>query len=455
MDREQGLKRNVLGFPSLFSSAVGLCVASTTLVMLCQGYALAGYGFIIATAIALLLVILQALSFAELALMLPRAASISSYAEAAMGHVPAIVSVLSGYVLVQCLSGASELAIAGIVLNRCVFPAISPTSLSVAILALITILNLLGVDIFAWFQMTFTWVMIGTLVLFGIIGLLGPGDPSVHNVSPPLALQNIASLVVLGIWLLIGSEFTCAFVEEAKNPRKHLPRAMIAGLLVIAFSQLFFGLASFRYVSFERLAASPAPHVDLVSALMGRPGLYWVALASCCATASTINTVIAAVPRMLYGMAHAGQVPAVFKRLHPRFKTPWVGICFMSACPFGMLLTGIATVQAIVTLTVAAAFCWLVSYVIAHLNVILLRTKYPGIDRPFRTPLYPLPQVVGILGIFVVLWNIYPDPALKVRIYKYAFLLLGASALYSVLWVKLKMKQALFSPVPLEIALEE
>jgi amino acid transporter len=455
MEREQGLKKNVLGFPSLFASAVGLCVASSTLVMLCQGYGLAGYGFIIATAIALVLMIFQALSFSELALMLPRAGSIGSYTEVAMGHFPAIISVLSGYVLVQCLSGASELAIVGIVLHQCAFPGINPTVLSVVTLCVLTFLNLIGIDVFAWFQMAFTWVMIGTLVLFGLIGLLGPGDAGVHNVSPPLAFHNIAALVALGIWLVIGSEFTCAFVEEAKNPRRDLPWAMIGGLLVIASSQLFFGLASFRYVSFEKLAASPTPHVVLVGALMGRSGLYWVALASFCATASTINTVIAAVPRMLYGMAHAGQLPSVFKWLHPRFKTPWAGIGLMFACPFGMLLAGIATVQAIVTLTVAAAFCWLVSYVIAHCNVVLLRIRYPNLDRPFRAPLYPLPQIVGILGIIAVLWNVYPDPVLKAQIYQYALFLLGGSALYSLLWVKLKMKQALFTPVPIKVALEE
>ncbi|NTU60229.1 MAG: APC family permease [Deltaproteobacteria bacterium] len=455
MAQETGLKKNVLGFPSLFAAAVGLCVASTTLVMLCQGYGLAGYGFVLATGIALVLMICQCFSFSELALMLPRAGSISSYTEVALGHFPAIISVLAGYVLVQCLSGASELAIAGIVLNQCVWPGISPTALSIAILVALTLLNMVGVDVFAWFQMAFTWVMIGTLLFLGFVGVCGPGDPTVHNVSPPLAFWDVIGLVALGIWLVIGAEFTCALVEEAKNPRKHLPAAMIAGLFVVAGSQLFFGMASFKYFPFAKLAASAAPHVDLARALLGNAGLYWVALASFCATASTMNTVLAAVPRMLYGMAHAGQVPAVFKWLHPRFRTPWAGILFMFACPFGMLLTGIATVQAIVTLTVAAAFCWLVSYVIAHLNVVILRRRYPALDRPFRTPLYPLPQLVGVAGIVTVLLNIFPDPAVKLQIYRYALAFLAAAAVYAFLWVRFKMGRKLFEPVPMNVALEE
>lgn len=451
----QELKKGVLGFPSLFAAAVGLVVASTTLVMLGQGYGIAGYGFIVATCIGLVLMIFQAFTFSELAIMMPRAGSISSYTEIAIGHFPAIIAVLSGYVLVQCLSGASELAIAGIVLNKIVFPGLSATTLSILVLIALTILNMLGVDVFAAFQAAFTWVMIFTLLLLGFVGLFGPGNPNVHNVSPPMVFMNIISLVSLGIWLVIGAEFTCALVEEAKNPRKHLPMAMIAGLFVITFSQLFYGLSSVRYFPFDKLAASPIPHVDLAQALMGKSGLYLVALASFCATASTMNTVIAAVPRMLYGMAHAGQVPAIFKWLHPRFRTPWPGIFLMFVCPFAMLLTGIATVEAIVTLTVAGAFCWIVTYIIAHFNVIILRFRYPDLERPFKTPLYPVPQIIGICGLVVVLYYIFPDPVLKMQIYKYALLFLLGAGIFAFLWCKLKMKKGLFKPVPYKVALEE
>jgi len=451
----EGLKRGVLGFPSLLASAVGLVVASSTLVMLGQGMGIAGYGFIMATMIALVLMIFQAFTFSELALMMPRAGSVSSYTEIAMGHFPAIMSVLSGYVLVQCLAGAGELAIAGIILNKILFPSVPATTIAIIVLLTLTALNMLGVDIFAAFQVGFTAVMIFTLLLLGFAGFFGRGSPNVHNVSPGMGVMNVMSLVSLGIWLVIGAEFTTSLVEEAKNPKKHLPLAMICGLLIIAFCQLFYGLSSMKYSPLDKLAASPIPHVDLAEAILGRAGLYWVALASFCATASTINTVMAAVPRMLYGMAHAGQVPAIFKWLHPRFKTPWAGIIFMAIVPFAMLASGIATVDAIVTLVVASAFCWIVTYIISHIDLIILRSKYSDLPRPFRAPLYPVPQILGIAGLIVVLLNIFPDPVLKIRIYKYALLFLLGAGIYAFLWCKLKMKKGLFKPVPYKVALEE
>jgi amino acid transporter len=449
------LKKGVLGFPSLLASAVGLVVASSTLVMLGQGMGIAGYGFVLATAIALVLMIFQSFTFSELALMMPRAGSVSSYTEIAMGHFPAIMSVLSGYVLVQCLAGAGELAIAGIILNKIVFPGVSPTTISIIMLLALTLLNMLGVDIFAAFQVAFTAVMIFTLLVLGFVGLFGHGNPDVHNVSPHVGILNIMSLVSLGIWLVVGSEFSCSLVEEAKNPKKHLPLAMICGLLIIAFCQLFYGMSSMKYVPLDKLAASPTPHVDLAEALMGQAGFYWVALASFCATASTINTVMAAVPRMLYGMAHAGQVPAIFKWLHPRFKTPWMGIIFMAIAPFVLLAGEIATVDSIVTLIVASAFCWIVTYIIAHIDLIILRIRFPDLPRRFRAPFYPVPQILAIAGLIVVLVNIFPDPVLKMRIYKCALLFLLGASFYSFLWCKLKMKKGLFKPVPYKVALEE
>ena len=66
-------------------------------------------------------------------------------------------------------------------------------------------------------------------------------------------------------------------------------------------------------------------------AVLGKFGYYWIGAMSFFATGSIINVLLAGVPRMLYGMAHAGQVPSIFKYLHPRFKTPWVGIILLAA----------------------------------------------------------------------------------------------------------------------------
>ena len=124
------LKKGVLGFPSLLATAAGVFVASTTLVSLGQGVGVGGYTFILAMIVACFLMVVQAITFSELSLMMPRAGSVSSYTEIALGHFPAIVATLSGYIIIQLLAGPAELSVAGIILNQLFLPGISPKVIS-------------------------------------------------------------------------------------------------------------------------------------------------------------------------------------------------------------------------------------------------------------------------------------------------------------------------------------
>jgi amino acid transporter len=101
-------------------------------------------------------------------------------------------------------------------------------------------------------------------------------------------------------------------------------------------------------------------------------------------------------------------------------------------------------------LMISAAVLWLLAYVIAHINVIILRRKYPDYHRPFKTPWYPLPQIVGIIGIVYLIINNSPSPELTGKIYINVGIFLGITLLYAVVWVKFKMKKDLFEPEPID-----
>jgi amino acid transporter len=204
-----------------------------------------------------------------------------------------------------------------------------------------------------------------------------------------------------------------------------------------------------------KLAESPTPHLEIALAVLGKAGYYWIGAMSFFATGSIMNVLLAGVPRMLYGMAHAGQVPSIFKYLHPRFKTPWVGIILLALAMALQVILGVSGTGTIVVLIVASAFSWLLAYVIVHVDLIVLRIKYPQLPRPFKTPWYPIPQILGIAGTLYVMANIFPDPVLKAQIYKYSLCFLGGTALYAFLWCKFKLKKGLFRPEPYEEALHE
>jgi amino acid transporter len=261
---------------------------------------------------------------------------------------------------------------------------------------------------------------------------------------------SILGLTAVAIWLYIGIEFVCPLVEEIIEPEKNIPRSMVMGLIVIVAVNLFYGFASIKYIPLDALAESDAPHVLVAEAILGKTGMIWIGIVSLCATASSVNTFVGVIPRMLYGMAQAGEVPSFFARVHPRFRTPWIGVLFVSCAYGALLLFGIAGIEQIMILIMSACACWLLAYVLAHVCVVVLRNRYPDLHRPYKTRFYPVPQIVGSGGMLYAIWAIYPEPITKMMIYKYALGMIAVAVAYSVIWLKFVKKVDLFKPISLE-----
>ncbi|MED4730992.1 APC family permease [Aneurinibacillus migulanus] len=128
--------------------------------------------------------------------------------------------------------------------------------------------------------------------------------------------------------------------------------------------------------------------------MLGKPGLIIMGTVSILAAVTTCDTYLVAVPRMLYGLSREGMLPKFFSYLHPTTRTPWYGIFFVVALILVVIVYAFinnANIELITTMISVACATWLMSYIIAQVNVIVLRKKYPAQKRPFKTPLFPLP----------------------------------------------------------------
>ena len=85
----------------------------------------------------------------------------------------------------------------------------------------------------------------------------------------------------------------------------------------------------------------------------------------------------------------------------------------------------------------------------------MLRIKHPEVRGGFRTPLFPVPQVLSLAGLVWILFNISPDPGLTRGVYTIAFVFLGISVVYAALWVLLKEKKGLFQTTPVAELVED
>jgi amino acid transporter len=435
------LKR-AMGFWQSFGVAVGLVVAGTTMVSLAFTFGAVGPAFIVTAAIAGIGSILIATSYAELAAAIPGAGMIADYTMPAMGRSMSIFGVLTGYIVLITAGGACECFIAGLCaetvwgINYKLFAGI--------LLVIFLIINCLGVEFLGISQIILTVGMMAALALLGAGGLLGIG-----TVAEPVAVEfapngwnTVATSMVSAVWLYIGIEYVCPMSEEVINPEKNVPRAMISGVVAIFVCDMLFGQAIVRYAPLDELVASDVPQLVGAEAMFGTVGMVVLAIASIFAGGSSADSHMAAVPRMLYGLARDGMLPKFFAYLHPRFRTPWVAIFAVFACMSVPFFIGL-DITSIMGLISIACVAWLLSYIIVQVDLIILRKKYPNLHRPFRSPAFPVPQIIGLLVCTYAIATSGKDALLGTLPYLIGFFL------YATLWVKFKMKKPCFEPVPI------
>ena len=450
-----GLERRAVGLPTAIGTTFGLIVATTVMAPLTAGF-FASWVFLLALAIGLLTMYLQSMSFAELATMIPKAGSMNEYVRAGLGPFFASVTVLVGYVAIMLFPTTAEAFIPSLILHDVLGADFFGIDLWVVILvAAVALLNIAGVRPYGTVEVVLTGTIAVSLAIIGFIGLLGAGqnDP-IGGVLPDIPFEWDLLLTLLGIsiFAFIGMEYTCPLAEELRNPRRDIPLGLFLGLGLVSVPLVLFGLAATRYASSEDLSAfSPTAHVDVATSILGETGKWWMAVVSIMATLSTLNALLAGIPRILYGMAQTRQLPSFFGYLLPRTRTPVVGIVLMALAPVLMnLFIDLETETSFVELILAGVLGWATAYVLIHISLIVLRLREPQARRPFRSPLFPLPQLLGMALLGIAAYKVFPDPEIKEHAYRNYGIFLGVAVLLSLAYNAFAYRSVeMFRRVPL------
>lgn len=261
------------------------------------------------------------------------------------------------------------------------------------------------------------------------------------------------SLLGLGFWLFVGTEFVTPLAEEIKRPQRNIPLGMILGLSVIVICAGIYGLGSVRMNPLDVLLNSATPHVDAATSILGTAGTWWMSIVTILASISTVNTLLCGTARFLYGMALREQMPGVFGALS-KWGTPWIGILFCGIIIEVVMLTGVATAAEFVTLILGSMVCYCISYIIAHIDVIVLRVRYPKVHRSFKTPLFPIPQILSMGAMVYMIATVHPDPGITRAVWLRAGIIMAVIIVWTVGWLSYK-KKPLFRPVPLPEMMEQ
>ena len=245
-------------------------------------------------------------------------------------------------------------------------------------------------------------------------------------------METVFGTVGTAIWFFIGYEFACPMAEENKKPYKYIPYGLILGLLTIYLVDIIFVAGAVRYTQLDVMATSPVPHVDAAEAILGFWGGIIMGIVTVCASFTTGNAYIAALPRMLYGMARENLVPGIFARIHPKYRVPMYGIIFtvflISLTTIYISFNG-GTSELILIFINTACITWLIAYIIAMVDVLVLRKKYPDFPRLWKAPFAWVTLPIGIIGAIYAIYTLS-------YVFLYALILMAVVATYAIIWNK-------------------
>ena len=443
-------KINKMGLPTMMAICIGLVIVQGAMISATQGIGIGGMAFVAAMVCAYILAQFNAMSFAELSLMFPQEGTLATYTQKAIGHFPAIVSVFSGYVVVAILALPVEMFLVDAMLSE-LLPGLFPAKLvPIAILVILSVTNLIGADVFAKVQNMLAFVLVSALILIGIFAITGASEP--HPVLTGDSVDwsfggvldgSFVGLIALAMWLMVGVEFICPMINEVQNPTKNIPRAMHWSLTMIFAIFLAFAYGATLYLDTETLVTSPIPYLNYANGVFGQSGLLVATVMALTATCSTINTILASIPRMLHGMAMQGQAFPQLKAKN-RYDVPWAGVVMIASCTAIAFM--LVNIDSLIVLVIAATTSWLLAYMVAHIDVIVLRMKLPNQNRPYKSPFFPIPQILGIVAMGYVALHNSPSEEMTQMVYSVAGGILLLISFIGALWVKFYMKRGLFTP---------
>jgi APA family basic amino acid/polyamine antiporter len=340
---------------------------------------------------------LTALSYAELATTFPRAGGEYVYVRNALPGQRWLART-AGLMLVASAAATAatvSLAFAGYLAELTSVPR---GLASFALLASLTALAMLGIRQSVWAAGVLTAIEATGLAI--VIGAgAETGDLTRALGTPPTA--GVASAAALAFFAYLGFENIVTLAEEARQPERTLPRAILGSVVLATALYLGVALAVVALAPPALLAASDAPLATALASATPRAAaaLAFIAL---CATANTALAALVAGSRLLYGMASGGDLPRALGRVGRSRHTPWLASLIVAVAAAALLPLG--SVSAVASLS---SFASLVAFASVHAALIALRWREPARRRPFRVPFaigrLPVLPALGACGCAALL----------------------------------------------------
>jgi APA family basic amino acid/polyamine antiporter len=368
-----------------------------------------------------LMALTGAVTYAELATMMPRAGGPYHFVKEAWGP---LAGFLKGWVdfLVIMSGGLAAIAVGfgtyfgsfapffsvtNVVAETAVLGIhLKLTGAAIAgVLAVIffTLTSVIGLRESTTIQNIVTGLKIGAVLALALAGLFAPAPAAATaSAAAPVLPSNLASafgVAMIGVlWTFDGWYAVTYLGGEMKNPGRDLPRSLFGGVAIVTALYVLLNVVYFRALPLSEMAGSPLIAASAAIALFGEGVGRAVSLAVVLSAFGCVGSTILYSTRTYLPMAQDGVFFRALAEVHPTFRTP--AACILAQGAWTIVLACSGTYEALYTYVIVILFLF---HALIGIGLFTLRARRPEWERPYRVHGYPwVPAIFVIVSLAFV-----------------------------------------------------
>jgi ethanolamine permease len=346
------------------------------------------------------------LSYSELATMIPHAGGPSAYARRAMGTFGGYMNGISCLIEFVFAPPAIALAVGGYIENLS-GGAFGQIPVAICAYFLFIFINYLGMKTSARFELIVTLIALGGLLIFWV------------SAAPHFSWERIGTLkngtegvmgaVTFAIWFYLAMEGGAMAAEEMIHPQKDIPKGFLSGcgtLMIMGVLTLLMTAGIADYTVLMKLDF-PLPAAlegafgqgSTIAKVVNVIGLFGLI--------ASLHGIIVGYSRQTYAMARTGYLPKFLARVSPKTHAPFWALLIPGL--FGIIPIALGLIDKsyaaglTATMITISVFGSIAMYIVSLLALFILRSKEPGLKRPFKVS-YPLVPAISLILAFFCLY---------------------------------------------------
>lgn len=410
--------RRSLGTFQLTMFGVGATVGAGIFFVLSQSVPQAGPAVVISFIIAGTAAGLAAICYAEMASAVPVSGSAYSYAYATIGELGAM-GVAACLLLEYGVSTAAVAVGWSHYLNKLfdnVFGFALPQAISagpwgsepgvvdlpaIVLVTMCALLLIRGASESAKVNAVMVLIKLGVLLMFGIIAFTAFRADRFADFAP-FGVSGISLAAGTIFFSYIGLDAVSTAGDEVKDPKRTMPRAIIAALLIVTGVYVLVALAALGSQPWQDFKGQAAGLADILDKITGNvAGSTILAAGAVISIFSVTLVTMYGQTRILFAMGRDGLLPTTFAKVNPRTMTPTSNTAIVA-----VVVAALAGLVPLKDLADVVSIGALIAFIVVSVGVIVLRVRQPDLPRGFKVPGYPVTPILSVVACAYILGSL-------------------------------------------------